>query len=96
MVGPSCRTRGICEGTLYVVGQKRPLQVMDRLKRHGAITLMDLERLLVLLDKKGKDGAIINTLLQADEDKVKVATLEELKGVMGEAAYNRVTKRMIE
>ena len=57
---------------------------------------MDLERLLVLLEKKGKDGAIINTLLQADEDKVKVATLEELKGVMGEAAYNKVTKREIE
>ena len=69
---------------------------MDRLKRHGVITLMDLERLLVLLEKKGKDGAIINTLLQADEDKVKVATLEELKGVMGEAAYNRVTKGVIE
>jgi hypothetical protein len=63
------------------------MQVMDRLKRHGVITLMDLERLLVLLEKKGKDGAIINYLLQADEDKVKVATLEELKGVMGEAAY---------
>ena len=63
---------------------------------HGVITLMDLERLLVLLEKKGKDGAIINTLLQADEDKVKVATLEELKGVMGEAAYNRVTKGVIE
>ena len=72
------------------------MQVMDRLKRHGVITLMDLERLLVLLEKKGKDGAIINTLLQADEDKVKVATLEELKGVMGEAAYNRVTKGVIE
>ena len=69
---------------------------MDRLKRHGVITLMDLERLLVLLEKKGKDGAIINYLLQADEDKVKVATLEELKGVMGEAAYNRVTKGVIE
>jgi len=43
---------------------------MDRLKRHGVITLMDLERLLVLLEKKGKDGAIINNLFQAVEDKV--------------------------
>ena len=69
---------------------------MDRLKRHGVITLMDLERLLVLLEKKTKDGAIINNLLQAVEDKVKVATLEDLKRVMGEAAYNRVTKGVIE
>ena len=69
---------------------------MDRLKRHGVITLMDLERLLVLLEKKAKDGAIINNLLQAVEDKVKVATLEDLKRVMGEAAYNRVTKGVIE
>ena len=69
---------------------------MDRLKRHGVITLMDLERLLVLLEKKCKDGAIINNLFQAVEDKVKVATLEDLKRVMGEAAYNRVTKGVIE
>ena len=69
---------------------------MDRLKRHGVITLMDLERLLVLLEKKAKDGAIINNLLQAVEDKVKVATLEDLKRVMGEAAYNRVNKGVIE
>jgi hypothetical protein len=69
---------------------------MDRLKRHGVITLMDLERLLVLLEKKAKDGAIINNLFQAVEDKVKVATLEDLKRVMGEAAYNRVTKGVIE
>ena len=69
---------------------------MDRLKRHGVITLMDLERLIVLLEKKAKDGAIINNLFQAVEDKVKVATLEDLKRVMGEAAYNRVTKGVIE
>ena len=69
---------------------------MDRLKRHGVITLMDLERLLVVLEKKGKDDAIINILIQAGEDKVKVDTLEELKGVLGEAAYNRVTKGVIE
>ena len=57
---------------------------------------MDLERLLVLLEKKAKDGAIINNLFQAVEDKVKVATLEDLKRVMGEAANNRVNKGVIE
>lgn len=39
MVGRSCRTRGVCQGTLYHVGQERAHHVMDRLKRHSASAL---------------------------------------------------------
>ena len=79
MVGRSCRTRGVCEGTLYVVGIEKPLQITERLKKQGVVTLMDLERLLHLLEKKGRDNAIIKRLLSALETGIEVKSLESLK-----------------
>jgi len=55
MVGRSNRARGACEATLYVVGEERPAQVSERLRRHGVMSLMELERLLALLERKAKD-----------------------------------------
>ena len=69
---------------------------MERLRRYGVISLMDMERLLVLLEKKGKDNAVIKSLLNAEERKIRVATLEDLKGVMEIGAYNRICKGVIE
>ena len=69
---------------------------MDRLRRHGVISLMDMERLLVLLEKKGKDNALIKSLEKAEESKIRVATLEDLKGVLEIGVYNRVCKGVIE
>ena len=46
MIGRSCRTRGVCEGSLYAVGEERPIQVMERLRKDGVISLMDMERLM--------------------------------------------------
>ena len=62
---------------------------MERLRRYGVISLMDMERLLVLLEKKGKDNAVIKSLLNAEERKIRVATLEDLKGVMEIGAYKK-------
>ena len=39
MIGRSCRTRGVCEGSLYNVGLEKPSQVSERLKRHGIVSL---------------------------------------------------------
>ena len=69
---------------------------MERLRRYGVISLMDMERLLVLLEKKGKENAVIKSLLNAEERKIRVATLEDLKGVMEIGAYNRICKGVIE
>jgi len=96
MIGRSCRTRGVCEGTLYAVGEERLIQVMERLRKNGVISLMDMERLLELLEKKGKDIAVIKTLLSAAESKTRVVSLDDLKGVMEEGVFNRVCKGVIQ
>ena len=96
MIGRSCRTRGVCEGTLYAVGEERPIQVMERRRKNRVISLMDLERLLELLEKKGKDIAVIKTLLSIAESKTRVVSLDDLKGVMEEGVFNRVCKGVIQ
>ena len=87
MIGRSCRTRGVCEGTLYVVGIEKPLQVTERLKKQGVVTLMDLERLLNLLEKKGRDNAIIRRLTSAMKAGLEVKTLDSLRQGMEEQTY---------
>ena len=39
MVGRSSRTRGICQGTLYVISQDKPQQVAERLRTQGVVVL---------------------------------------------------------
>ena len=56
--------------------------MMERLRRHGVISLMDMERLLILLEKKGRDNSLIKSLLKAVESKITVATLDDLKALM--------------
>lgn len=68
MIGRSSRTRGVCEGTLFSVGQERSNQVIERLKRHGVITMQELERLLKLVEKRNRDAAVIRRLNEAKEN----------------------------
>ena len=96
MVGRSCRTRGVCEGTLYVVGIEKPHLITERLKKQGVVSLMDLERLLNLLEKKGKDCAIIRRLSSAVETGTEVKTLDALKLGMEEQTYSRLIKGMFQ
>jgi hypothetical protein len=39
MVGRSSRSRGVCEGVLYTVGEDRPVQVMEKLKRQSVSSM---------------------------------------------------------
>jgi len=55
MIGRSSRTRGVCEGVLYVLGDDSAATILDRLRRHNVAELQDLERLLALLKKRCKD-----------------------------------------
>ena len=48
---------------------------------------MDLERLLNLLEKKGRDNAIIRRLTSAMEAGIEVKTLDSLKQGMEEQTY---------
>ena len=75
MLGRSSRTRGVCQGVLYSLGMERPPQVMERLKRHGATALMDLERLLKLLELNTNNSHLIRCLNQAKESNENIKSI---------------------
>ena len=70
--------------------------MMERLRKNGVISLMDMERLLEVLEKKAKDNALIKSLLYAVETKTKVVSLDDLKKVMEEGVFTRVCKGVIQ
>ena len=92
MVGRSCRTRGSCEATLYIVGTEKPAQVNGRLRHYGVMALMDQERLLELLEKKARDQHLLRSLIEARDKGRLPKSLEELRVDMGEQAFNKLTK----
>ena len=49
--------------------------MVDRLKRQNVAALQDLERVLVLLEKKCKDAQLIKHLTQERERSAKVRSL---------------------
>ena len=86
-----------CEkGHWYAVGHEKSNQVIKRLNRQGMISLMEVERLVSLLERKGKHSSVIKGLQIAAEADTREASLRDFKGVMEVAAYNRVTKGVIE
>ena len=92
MIGRSSRTRGVCEGVLYNVGEESALQVVDRLKRQNVAALQDLERVLLLLEKKCKDASLLKQLTAEKAKGAPVRTLQDLQAAMGDAAFAKLTK----
>ena len=78
MVGISSRTRGVCEGILYIIGQERPVQVVERLKRSSVSALQDLEKLLTLVEKKSKDQTLVKLLTEAKVKGTQVRSLQDV------------------
>jgi hypothetical protein len=92
MVGRSNRARGACEATLYVVGEERQAQVSERLRRHGIMALMDQERLLEILERKGRDQQLLRCLMECREKGKIPKSLEELRANIGEQVFNKIIK----
>jgi hypothetical protein len=92
MVGRSNRARGACEATLYVVGEERQAQVSERLRRHGIMALMDQERLLEILERKGRDQQLLRCLMECREKGKIPKSLEELRANIGEQGFNKLMK----
>jgi hypothetical protein len=92
MVGRSNRARGACEATLYVVGEERQAQVSERLRRHGIMALMDQERLLEILERKGRDQQLLRCLMECREKGHIPKSLEELRANIGEQGFNKIMK----
>jgi Type III restriction enzyme, res subunit len=68
MIGRSSRTRGVCEGVLYNKGDETTVQVIDRLKRQNVSVLQDLERLMLVLEKRDKDQGLLKHLKKEKEN----------------------------
>ena len=92
MVGRSNRARGACEATLYVVGEERQAQDSERLRRHGVMALMDQERLLEILERKGRDQQLLRCLMECREKGHIPKSLEELRANIGEQGFNKLMK----
>ena len=87
MIGRSSRTRGVCEGVLYNKGDESALQVVDRLKRQNVAALQDLERMLLLLEKKCKDANLIKQLVEQKEKGSLVQSLQQLKAELRRSLF---------
>jgi hypothetical protein len=55
MMGRSSRSRGVCEGVLYLESDEKSSLILDRLKRQSVTALQELERVIILIEKKQKD-----------------------------------------
>jgi cation transport regulator ChaC len=92
MIGRSSRTRGICEGILYNIGEESVLQVIDRLKRQNVAALQDLERVLLLLEKKCKDALLIKYLTDERQKESTVRSLHDLQVGLGESVFAKLIR----
>lgn len=68
MIGRSSRSRGVCNGTYFTIGEEKAVQVMNRLRKHGVVNMQDQERLLMLLARKHKDQTLLKRLKQGQEE----------------------------
>ena len=66
--------------------------MVDRLKRQNVAALQDLERVLVLLEKKCKDGPLLRKLAEQKDKGALVRSLQELQAAVGELHYARLIK----
>jgi hypothetical protein len=62
MMGRSSRTRGVCQGSLYLVTEERSGKVFERLKLQGVVSVQGLEKLLLVLEKRAKDSGFVKLM----------------------------------
>lgn len=92
MVGRSSRTRGVCQGSLYVVSEERAVNIMDKLKKHGTVTLQELEKFLVVLERRGKDQTLLKLLMKLRVEGLVVNSTEQLKQHLNEVTFNKIVR----
>ena len=76
MIGRSSRSRGVCEGKMYSISSEQPAQVLERIKRSSATVLLDLERMLTLLEKQYQDKSLMRLLKEQSEKGKPVRSLQ--------------------
>ena len=61
---------------MYSISSERPAQVLERIKRSIATVLLDLERLLTLLEKHNQDKSLMRLLKEQSEKGTPVRSLQ--------------------
>lgn len=79
MIGRSSRTRGVCQGSLFIISDERAGKVIERLKLQGMVSIQGMEKLMLVLEKRAKDNTFIKCLQDLKELKITIRTYEELK-----------------
>ena len=92
MVGRSSRIRGVCQGSLYVVSEDRAAHIMDKLRKHGIVSLQELEKFLLVLERRAKDQTLLKLLLRLRGEGIVVRSTEQLKEHLDEATFNRMVR----
>ena len=63
---------------MLTVGNEKPSQVIQRLKRANQIVLMELEELLLQLKTKSKSKLVVGKIEQMLRDGKKIRSIEDL------------------
>ena len=92
VISRSSRTRGVCQGTLYVVSEDRAVHIMDKLKKHGIVYFQQLEKLLLVLERRSKDQTLLKLLIKLRGEGIVVNTPEQLKQHLDEATFNKIVR----
>ena len=61
---------------MYSISNERPAQVLERIKRSSATVLLDLERLLTLLEKHNQDKSLMRLLKEKSDKGTPVRSLQ--------------------
>lgn len=64
MLGRSSRTRGVCEGVMLTQSKEKASQIIQRLKNSNVANMLELEKLVQLLEGKVKDKQLVAKLEQ--------------------------------
>ena len=62
MLGRGSRSRGVCEGILYVITKDKGSVVIDKLKKKNFAMFDDLKNLMKLLEKRYNDQLLVTAL----------------------------------
>jgi hypothetical protein len=78
MLGRSSRTRNICEGILYTATGEKPSVVIDKLKRQNFSMMAELEKAMILFEKKFENASLVAALEKHFENGKMIRTMNEV------------------
>ena len=90
MLGRGSRTRGICEGMLFVKSKDKASVVMDQMKRQNFTSMAELGHLMKLVEKKSKDKLLTSKLEQRQDEGEMIRSLAEVEKEMTRQQYSKL------